>query len=90
MKDEAAIVGVGCTRFSDLLEQSYEDMAAMAVASAMHDVALMLGTETPKNRPARGREESEGAFSDADYGRAGTERSTRSVAFWTVRLLSDD
>src|ERR1051326_2612776 len=121
MKDKVAIIGVGCTKFGDLFEQSYEDMvveaanaafadagidvdrvdaawlgtfspygghgkasvsladalrlygkpitrvenysatgtdafrnAAMAVASGMHDVALVVGAEKLKNRPARG------------------------------------
>jgi acetyl-CoA C-acetyltransferase len=121
MKNEVAIIGVGCTKFGDLFDQSYEDMAAeaanaafadagieaeridaawlgtfspygghgkasvsladalrlygkpitrvenfcatgtdafrnaaMAVASGMHDVALVLGAEKLKNRPARG------------------------------------
>ena len=121
MKDKVAIIGVGCTKFGDLFEQSYEDMvldaanaafadagieperidaawfgsyspygghgkasvsladalrlygkpitrvenfcatgtdafrnAAMAVASGMYDVALVLGAEKLKNRPARG------------------------------------
>lgn len=121
MKDKVAIIGVGCTKFGDLFEQSYEDMvvdaahaaftdagieadridaawlgtyspygghgkasvsladalrlygkpitrvenfcatgtdafrnAAMAVASGMHDVVLVLGAEKLKNRPMRG------------------------------------
>src|ERR1051326_2574840 len=121
MKDKVAIIGVGCTKFGDLFEQSYEDMvveaanaafadagidvdrvdaawlgtfspygghgkasvsladalrlygkpitrvenycatgtdafrnAAMAVASGMHDVALVVGAEKLKNRPMRG------------------------------------
>ena len=121
MKDKVAIIGVGCTKFGDLFETSYEDMvleaanaafadagieaeridaawfgsfspygghgkaavsladalrlygkpitrvenfcatgtdafrnAAMAVASGMYDVALVLGAEKLKNRPARG------------------------------------
>jgi acetyl-CoA C-acetyltransferase len=121
MKDKVAIVGVGCTKFGDLFEQSYEDIvvdaahaafadagieaervdaawlgtyspygghgkasvsladalrlygkpitrvenycatgtdafrnAAMAVASGMHDVVLVLGAEKLKNRPMRG------------------------------------
>lgn len=121
MKDKVAIIGVGCTKFGDLFEQSYEDMvveaahaafadagieadridaawlgtyspygghgkasvsladalrlygkpitrvenycatgtdafrnAAMAVASGMHDVVLVVGAEKLKNRPMRG------------------------------------
>ncbi|HLJ48016.1 MAG TPA: acetyl-CoA acetyltransferase [Bryobacteraceae bacterium] len=121
LKDKVAIIGVGCTKFGDLFEQSYEDMvvdaayaafadagiqpeqidaawlgsyspygghgkasvsladslrlygkpitrvenfcatgtdafrnAAMAVASGMYDVALVLGAEKLKNRPMRG------------------------------------
>jgi acetyl-CoA C-acetyltransferase len=121
MKDKVAIVGVGCTKFGDLFELSYEDMileaanaafadagieperidaawfgsyspygghgkasvsladalrlygkpitrvenfcatgtdafrnAAMAVASGMYDIALVLGAEKLKDRPTRG------------------------------------
>jgi acetyl-CoA C-acetyltransferase len=121
MKDKVAVIGVGCTKFGDLFDQSYEDMvvdaakaafsdagieadridaawlgtyspygghgkasvsladslrlygkpitrvenfcatgtdafrnAAMAVASGMHDVVLVLGAEKLKNRPSRG------------------------------------
>ncbi len=121
MKDKVAIIGVGCTRFGDLFDLGYEDMAleaanaafadagieperieaawlgtfspygghgkasvsladalrlygkpitrvenfcatgtdafrnaAMAVASGVYDVALVLGVEKLKNRPSRG------------------------------------
>lgn len=121
MKDKVAVIGVGCTKFGDLFDQSHEDMiveaahaafadagieadridaawlgtyspygghgkasvsladalrlygkpitrvenfcatgtdafrnAAMAVASGMHDVVLVLGAEKLKNRPMRG------------------------------------
>ncbi len=121
MKDQIAIIGVGCTKFGDNFDQSYEDMAseaanlafadagieperiaaawlgtfspyggngkasvsladslrlygkpitrvenfcatgadafrnaAMAVASGMYDVALVLGVEKLKDRPLRG------------------------------------
>src|SRR5579872_7025058 len=121
MRDQVAIIGVGCTKFGDRFEESYEDLAveaahaafadarisadrvdaawlgtyspyaghgkasvsladslrlynkpitrvenfcatgtdafrnaAMAVASGMYDVALVLGAEKLKNRPMRG------------------------------------
>src|SRR5258708_21508387 len=40
MKDKVAIIGVGCTKFGDLFEQSYEDMVLEAANAAFADAGI--------------------------------------------------
>src|SRR5258707_13360599 len=40
MKDKVAIIGVGCTKFGDLFEQSYEDMVLDAANAAFADAGI--------------------------------------------------
>lgn len=40
IKDRVAIIGVGCTKFGDNFDQSYEDMAADAVFQALEDAKI--------------------------------------------------
>jgi len=55
IKDRVAVIGVGCTKFGDNFDQSYEDMAIEAAAQAFADArieperieAAWLGTYSP-------------------------------------------
>lgn len=55
MKDKVAVIGVGCTKFGDLFDQSYEDMVVDAANAAFADAgieadridAAWLGTYSP-------------------------------------------
>ncbi len=55
MKDKVAVVGVGCTKFGDRADASYEDLVVEAALEAMHDAgvasdrieAAWLGTFSP-------------------------------------------
>jgi len=40
LKDKVAIIGVGCTKFGDNFDQSYEEMAAEAVFQALDDARI--------------------------------------------------
>ena len=43
MKDKVAIIGVGCTKFGDQFDQSYEDMAVDAAHAAFADAGIQAG-----------------------------------------------
>ncbi len=55
LKDQVAIIGVGCTKFGDQFDQSYEDLAVDAANEAFEDArigpdridAAWLGTYSP-------------------------------------------
>jgi acetyl-CoA C-acetyltransferase len=55
IKDKVAVIGVGCTKFGDRLDQSYEDLAVDAAFAAFEDAgieperieAAWLGTYSP-------------------------------------------
>src|SRR5204863_134800 len=55
MKDQVAVIGVGCTRFGDNFDQSYEEMVVEAAYAAFADAriaperidAAWLGTYSP-------------------------------------------
>src|SRR5579872_7503643 len=55
MRDQVAIIGVGCTKFGDRFEESYEDLAVEAAHAAFADArisadrvdAAWLGTYSP-------------------------------------------
>ena len=55
LKDQVAVIGVGCIKFGDNFDQGYEDMAAEAAYAAFHDAriapeeidAAWLGTYSP-------------------------------------------
>ncbi len=40
MRDQVAVIGVGCTRFGDNFDQSYEDMALEAASLALADAGI--------------------------------------------------
>ena len=42
MKDQVAIIGVGCTKFGDQFDQSYEDLVVDAAAAAFTDAGIQV------------------------------------------------
>ena len=63
IKDKVAVIGVGCTRFGELFNKSYEDLAVEAAYEAFEDAniepkdieATWLGTEMPSTGNSEGR-----------------------------------
>ena len=40
MKDQVAIIGVGCTKFGDQFDQGYEDLVVDAAHAAFSDAGI--------------------------------------------------
>ena len=40
LKDQVAVIGVGCIKFGDNFDQGYEDMAVDAAYAAFHDAHI--------------------------------------------------
>jgi len=63
IKDRVAVIGVGCTKFGELFDMSYEDLAVEAAFEALADAnispedieATWLGTEMPSTGNSEGR-----------------------------------
>ena len=45
MKDQVAVIGVGCTKFGDLFETSYEELICQAAFEAYDDAGTGIGYE---------------------------------------------
>ena len=62
IRDQVAVIGVGCTKFGDRFDQSYEDLAVEATFAALTDAAIdperieaaWLGTYSPYGGNGKG------------------------------------